>query len=77
MSTMVSEASVLPSPAAPLWGELRYSGELARLLARSALERTESRGAHQRLDYPERDPALDQRHFVIAGDGSGSWQRWV
>jgi len=34
---MVSKASVLPAPVAPLWGELRYSGELARLLAGSAL----------------------------------------
>jgi L-aspartate oxidase len=50
---------------------------LARLLARSALERTESRGAHRRLDHPERDPALDQHHFVLTGDGSGSWQRWI
>jgi L-aspartate oxidase len=53
------------------------SHPLARLLARSALERTESRGAHRRLDHPERDPALDQRHFVLAGDGSGTWQRWT
>jgi L-aspartate oxidase len=50
---------------------------LAQLLARSALERTESRGAHRRLDHPERDPALDQHHFVLGGDGNGSWQRWV
>jgi L-aspartate oxidase len=49
---------------------------LARLLARSALARTESRGAHRRIDHPERDPALDQHHFVLAGDGDGAWQIW-
>jgi L-aspartate oxidase len=50
---------------------------LARLLARSALARTESRGAHQRIDHPERDPALDQHHFVLTGDGDGTWQTWA
>ena len=49
---------------------------LARLLAHGALARTESRGAHQRSDRPERDPALDQHHFVLAGDGGGCWQTW-
>src|SRR6202163_295420 len=41
---------------------------LARLVARCALERTESRGAHVRLDYPDRDPSRDHRHVVVAGD---------
>ena len=49
---------------------------LARLLARSALARTESRGAHQRSDHPQLDPALDRHHFVLAGDGDGAWQTW-
>jgi L-aspartate oxidase len=49
---------------------------LARLLALSALARSESRGAHQRLDHPERDPGLDQHHFVLAGDAGGSFQIW-
>jgi L-aspartate oxidase len=49
---------------------------LARLIARSALERAESRGAHQRVDYPERDPSLNHRHAVLAGDGSLSWETW-
>jgi len=50
---------------------------LARLLARSALARTESRGAHQRSDHPARDRALDQHHFVLSGEGDGAFQTWV
>jgi L-aspartate oxidase len=49
---------------------------LARLIARCALERAESRGAHRRLDHPERDPALDHRHALVSGDGDISWQTW-
>ncbi len=56
---------------------------LARLIARCALARTESRGAHQRLDHPERDPAFEQRHVVVAGNGAPAdgrpeidWQTW-
>jgi triacylglycerol lipase len=33
---MTAEANAARSPVAPLWGELRYSGELARLLADGA-----------------------------------------
>jgi L-aspartate oxidase len=49
---------------------------LARLIARCALARTESRGAHRRSDYPERDPSLDHRHVVVTDDDVG-WQTWV
>ena len=38
---------------------------LARLIARAALERRESRGPHRRTDHPLRDPALDGVHLVI------------
>ena len=48
---------------------------LARLIARSALAREESRGAHLRIDHPKRDPALDGRHAVTA-DGTLSWETW-
>ncbi|MHB8243344.1 MAG: L-aspartate oxidase [Solirubrobacteraceae bacterium] len=49
---------------------------LARLIARCALARTESRGAHLRVEHPRRDPALDHRHAVVDQDESIAWQTW-
>jgi L-aspartate oxidase len=49
---------------------------LVRLIARCALARTESRGAHRRSDHPERDPALDHRHAVVSADRDVDWQTW-
>ncbi|HEX7299095.1 MAG TPA: FAD-dependent oxidoreductase [Solirubrobacteraceae bacterium] len=51
---------------------------LAALIARHALLRTETRGAHIRSDFPERDPALDRHHTVTHGDAEGpAFERWV
>jgi L-aspartate oxidase len=49
---------------------------LARLIARFALAREESRGSHRRLEFPDRDPALDRRHLVCEG-GELGWQAWA
>ena len=38
---------------------------LVRLIAEAALARTESRGAHQRTDFPDRDPAFDALHVTL------------
>jgi L-aspartate oxidase len=46
------------------------------MVARCALARTESRGAHQRRDYPHTDAALDYHHVVLDADGAASWQAW-
>lgn len=44
----------------PVACEARNMIEAARLIARAALARTESRGAHFRSDYPEPDPAWER-----------------
>jgi succinate dehydrogenase/fumarate reductase flavoprotein subunit len=53
------------------WFELRASLTAAETVARAALARQESRGAHQREDFPETDPAWTRRqHLTMASDGS-------
>jgi L-aspartate oxidase len=49
---------------------------LATAIAKSALERRESRGGHLRSDFPGLDPALDGIHFVLGPDGEIRRESW-
>ena len=49
---------------------------LARAIARSALARTESRGAHQRVDHPETDAALDGKHSIVTAEAAAIFRSW-
>ena len=49
---------------------------LARLIARSALAREESRGAHQRTDLPQTDPDLDGMHTLVGAEGRPELRHW-
>jgi L-aspartate oxidase len=53
------------------WGELRNLLDVADLMLKSALFRTESRGGHYRADYPQTDPNW-QAHTIVTGQ---TWQR--
>jgi L-aspartate oxidase len=83
-------ASAEPATRAALWddaGVVRTSEgltrlledrhPLARLVARCALAREESRGAHLRAEYPERDPSFDYRHVVVGDEEAIAWQHWA
>jgi L-aspartate oxidase len=50
---------------APAGLELQNMLAVAAAVARSALARTESRGAHQRLDFPATDDAGWRRHTLV------------
>jgi L-aspartate oxidase len=49
---------------------------LARLIAISCLARAESRGAHQRVDHPDLDPALDRMHTLVDAGNQPRFERW-
>ncbi len=50
--------------------ELQNMLVCAEAVARSALQRTESRGAHARLDHPDLDPEWGSRNSTVARDGA-------
>jgi L-aspartate oxidase len=49
---------------------------LVRLIGASALARAESRGAHQRRDFPALDPALDGKHVVVELEREPRFETW-
>jgi succinate dehydrogenase/fumarate reductase flavoprotein subunit len=51
--------------------EARALTLVAEAILQSALARQESRGAHFRNDYPERDDRNFQRHSILSRDGQG------
>lgn len=50
--------------------ELSYMLDVAEAIIQSALKRTESRGAHQRTDYPDRDDEHFLAHSLAYKNGS-------
>lgn len=52
--------------------ELGFMLDCAEMITKSALERKESRGAHTRLDYPNRDDANWLKHIVLTKQPDGS-----
>ena len=51
--------------------DLRNLLAFSEAIARAALERRESRGAHTRLDYPDKDETFGKRTIVIRKDPEG------
>lgn len=56
--------------------EAQSLGAVAHAILVSALARTESRGAHFRNDFPQRDEANFQKHSILAKDGRLSFEKW-
>jgi len=54
--------------------DLRHLLTVSEAITRSALERRESRGAHFRDDFPEKDPAFAKVNIVLHKQPDGSMQ---
>ena len=46
------------------------------MIGAACLAREESRGAHQRSDHPQTDPALDLMHTLVEADAAPGFEQW-
>jgi L-aspartate oxidase len=66
---IIRHAEGLRRAISELEGDETNVGTVARLIARCALAREESRGAHFRTDFPEKRAEF-QKHSAVARDGA-------
>jgi succinate dehydrogenase / fumarate reductase flavoprotein subunit len=71
------EGSRLFNPGWHLSYDLKAMLIVSEAVAQSALARTESRGAHSRIDYPNPDPVWEKKHNVIARESGVMSRREV
>jgi L-aspartate oxidase len=64
-----ASAQELPTQTSRRNCEARNIHTTALLIARSALARLESRGAHYRTDYPEHDDPRFKKHSIVGEKG--------
>jgi succinate dehydrogenase / fumarate reductase, flavoprotein subunit len=69
------EGSRMFNPGWHLVGELKSMLIIAEAVTKSAMARTESRGAHSRIDYPDLDKAWGQKHNIIAQENGETVRR--
>jgi L-aspartate oxidase len=69
MQQLQAAGQELPPPTSRRNCEARNIHTAAQLIARSALARLESRGAHYRTDYPAHDDAKFKKHSIVGEKG--------
>ncbi|MGB7233324.1 MAG: hypothetical protein WBD19_16770 [Candidatus Acidiferrum sp.] len=57
--------------------EVKSMLTISEAVALSARARTESRGAHSRIDFPNYDPVWEKKHNVIVRDGGEMKRREI
>jgi succinate dehydrogenase / fumarate reductase flavoprotein subunit len=69
------EGSRLFNPGGHLSRDLKSMLIISEAVTKSAMARTESRGAHSRIDFPELDATWGQKHNIIVEEGGAMVRR--